>query len=157
MGHFLGIQDESAELIIGIAIGVLKVRSVRSFTNNSDRWKALGLNEVVGLPWYPIPGRDGTEIKSHVRMAAEFGDGLQHDEDNKLQPHVVRAVKFLKEDIRKYGMTQGRPGCTAANRNAAAVNHSDSCRIRIEKLMAEDQRLRFMRAMDRLAEAALRT
>ena len=95
VGHFLGIKDESAELIIGTAVGVLKVRSVRSFTDFSDRWKALSLNAVVGLPWRPIPGRDGTEIKSHVRMAAEFGDGLQHDEDNQPQPHVVRAVGFL--------------------------------------------------------------
>ena len=53
-------------------------------------------------------------------------------------------------------MAQGRPGCTAANRNAAAVNHSDACRIRIEQLMAEDRRPRYMRAMERLAEAALR-
>ena len=89
-------------------------------------------------------------------MAAEFGDKMQHDEGGEPQPFVVRAVKFLKEDVRKDGMTQGRPGCTAANRNAAAVNHSDACRIRIEKRMVEDRHPRYMRAMERLAEAALR-
>ena len=99
---------------------------------------------------------DGVELKSHVRMAAEFGDTMQHGEDGQLQPYVVRAVKFLKEGIRKYGTTQGCPGCTAANRNAAAVNHSVSCRIRREKLMSEDRRPRYMRVMDRLADAALR-
>ena len=69
---------------------------------------------------------------------------------------MVRAVKFLREDIRKYGMTQGCPGCVAANRNSPAVNHSDACRIRIERLMAEDRHPRYIRAMERLAEAALR-
>jgi len=108
------------------------------------------------VPWRPIPGRDGVEIKSHARMAAEFDDKMQHGGGGQPQPYVVRAVKFLKEDIKKYGITQGCPGCTAANRNAAAVNHSDSCRIRIEKRMAEDRHPRYMRAMDRLAEAALR-
>jgi len=155
-GHFLGIQDDSAELIVGTSIGVLKVRSVRSYTNIADRWKALNLFEVVGVPWCPIPGREGVEIKSQVKMAAEFGDKMQHGGDGEPQPFVVRAVKFLKEDVRKYGMTQGRPGCTAANRNAAAVNHSDARRIHIEKLMAEDRHPRYMRAMERLAEAALR-
>ena len=111
---------------------------------------------TVGVPRCPIPGRDGVGIKSQVRMAAEFGDRMQHASEGGSQPLVVRAVKFLKEDIRKYGMTQGCPGCVAANRNAAAVNHSDACRIRIEKLMAEDRHPRYMRAMERLAEAALR-
>ena len=81
---------------------------------------------------------------------------MQHGEEDQSLPHVVRAVQFLKEDLEKYGMTQGCPGCTAANRNAAAVNHSDSCRIRIEKLTSEDRHPRNMRAMDRLAESALR-
>ena len=54
-------------------------------------------------------------------MAAEFGDKMQHNDDGEPQLFVVRAVKFLKEDVRTYGMAQGRPGCTAANRNAAAV------------------------------------
>ena len=130
-GHFLGIQDDSAELIVGTSIGVLKVRPVRSYTNIADRWKALNLFKVVGVPWCPIPGREGVEIKSRVKMAAEFGDTMQHNDDGEPQPFVVRAVKLLKEDVRKYGMTQGRSGCTAANRNAAAVNHSDACRVRI--------------------------
>ena len=46
-------------------------------------------------------------VMARKSSAAEFGDGLQHGEDNQPQPHVVRAVKFLKEDIRKYGKRRG--------------------------------------------------
>ena len=75
-GRFLGIQDDSAGVIVGTSIGVLKVRSVRSYTNVADRWKVLSLFGVVGVPWCPILGREGVEIKSQVRMAAEFGDKM---------------------------------------------------------------------------------
>ena len=153
--HFLGIKDESAELIIGTTVGVLKVKSVRSFTDFGDWWKALSLKAVVGLPWCPIPGRDGTEIKSHVKMMSEFGDGLQHSDESAPRIHKVRAVKFLKEDIAKYGATSGCQGCIAANRNAPAVNHSDACRVRIERLMGEDRHPRYLRAMDGLADEAV--
>ena len=61
---------------------------------------------VIGLPWCPIPGRDGTEIKSHVKMMSEFGDGLQHSDELAPRIHKVRAVKFLKEDIAKYGVVK---------------------------------------------------
>ena len=70
---FLGIQDESAGLIAGKSVGVLKVRSVRSFTSIGDQWKSMSSFEIAGVPWRPIPGRDGAELKSHVRMASEFG------------------------------------------------------------------------------------
>ena len=90
---FLGIQDESADLIVGTSIGVLKVRSVRSFTNAADQWKSMSLFEVAGVPWCPIPGRDGVELKSHVRMATEFGDKMEHGEGQQ-QPFVGRAVNF---------------------------------------------------------------
>ena len=96
-------------MIIGTAIGVLKVRPVRSFTNVGDQWKALRLFEVAGVPWCPVPGRDGAGLKSHVRMATEFGDKMRHGEEGQSQPYVVRAVKLSKEDIKNYGMTQGSP------------------------------------------------
>ena len=124
---------------MGTAIGVLKVRSVRSFTNVGDQWTSISLFGVAGVPWCPIPGKDGVELKSHVRMATEFGDKMERGEGQQ-QPLVVRAVQFLKEDIKTYGMSQGRAGCTAANRGAPAVDRSDSCKMRIETLMSEDRR-----------------
>ena len=49
-GHFLGIQDEPAELIVGTSIGVLKVRSVRSYTSIADQWGSINRFEVAGVP-----------------------------------------------------------------------------------------------------------
>ena len=70
------------------------------------------------------------ELESHFRMASEFGSKMEHKEGQQ-QPFVVRAVKFLEEDTKKYGMSPGCAGCIAANRGTTAENHSDSCRIRI--------------------------
>ena len=75
---------------MGASIGVLKVRSVRSYTSIADHWKSISLFEVVGVPWRPIPGRDGVELKSHVRMASEFGDKMEHAEGQQ-QPFVARS------------------------------------------------------------------
>ena len=69
--HFLGIQDDSVELIVGTSIGVLKVGSVRSYASIADQWESVSLFEVAGVPWCPTPGNDGVELKSHVRMASE--------------------------------------------------------------------------------------
>jgi len=62
VGHFLGLRDDSAEMIIGTSCGVLKVRSVRPYASSADRWDGSSLKTVVGLPWAPVPGRDGIEI-----------------------------------------------------------------------------------------------
>ena len=80
---------------MGTSIGVLKVRPVRSYTSIADQWKPIGRFEIAGVPWRPIPGRDGVKLKSHVRMASEFEDKMDHNEGQQ-QPFVVRVVKFFK-------------------------------------------------------------
>ena len=92
----LGIQDDSAELIVGTSTGVLKVGSVRSYTHIADQRKPISLFAIAGIPWCPIPGRDGVELKSHVRMASEFGDKMEHKEGQQ-QQFVVRAVNFRRK------------------------------------------------------------
>ena len=70
-GRFLGIRDESGELYIGTKDGILKVRTFRSYVTLSDRWGAASLFEINGLPWEPVPGREGIEVKASVCFAKE--------------------------------------------------------------------------------------
>ena len=107
-GHFLGIRDESGELYIGTKDGVLKVRTFRSYVTLSDRWGAASLIDIDGLPWEPVPGREGIEVKASVSFAKEVdGSRLQHEttEQKLKQP---RAVYINKADVKRYAMT---PGC----------------------------------------------
>ena len=57
--------------------------------------------------------------------------------------------------MKRYGMTLGCDGCLKVNRGEDSSNHSDQCRLRIEKLMSEEQVPKFEKAMKRLAEHAL--
>jgi hypothetical protein len=50
-------------------------------------------------------------------------------------PVVPRTFKTKKADIMEHGPTEGCPGCRAAMADAAAKNHSDSCRQRMEELL----------------------
>ena len=68
-GHFLGIRDESNELLIGTSQGVLKVRTIGYYNNISEKWDPASFSGIVGLPWEPAPGREGAELKSSVAFA----------------------------------------------------------------------------------------
>ena len=80
---------------------------------------------------------------------------LQH-ETTEEKPRQPRAVYINKADVKRYGMTLGCDGCLKVNRGEDSSNHSDPCRLRIEKLMSEEQVPKFEKAMKRLAEHALK-
>ena len=42
-------------------------------------------------------------------------------------------------ELVRYGYTQGCPGCSAAEKGVAAVNHSEECRERIKAKLLEDE------------------
>ena len=68
-GRFFGIRGEPGELCIGAKDGVLKVRTYRSYVTLSERWNAASLFDINGLPWEPVPGREGIEVKASVSFA----------------------------------------------------------------------------------------
>ena len=121
----LGIRDESGELYIGTKDGVLKVRTFRSYVALSDRWDAASLIDINGLPWEPVPGREGIEVKASVSFAKEVdGSRLQHETAEE-KPRQPRAVYINKSDVKRYGMTLGCDGCLKVNRGEESSNRSD--------------------------------
>ena len=56
-GIWLGIREESGEVIVGTDKGVIKVRTIRRKGSDNERWDLVQLNEMRGTPWEPQPGR----------------------------------------------------------------------------------------------------
>ena len=67
-GAYLGIMEESSELYVGTKEGIMKVRTFAR-RGEEERWRAKELEETVGAPWEPIPGRGVRELKSKVHIA----------------------------------------------------------------------------------------
>ena len=67
-GVFLGVREESGEIIVGTKEGVIKARAFRKRGSEGERWSRDDVKSVGGIPWEPIPGREGIEIKSSVNL-----------------------------------------------------------------------------------------
>jgi hypothetical protein len=70
-GIWLGVRDESGEHIVGNRDGVVKVRAIRRRGSQEDRWNWEEFQEMKGLPWEPVPGRPGIEIKARIEDGME--------------------------------------------------------------------------------------
>jgi hypothetical protein len=44
---------------------------------------------------------------------------------------ITRRMKIFQDDVAKYGMTAGCPGCRSINRGTTVQSHSEACRRRI--------------------------
>ena len=59
---WLGVREESGEIIVGTNEGVIKVRTVRRKGSEEERWNIVQLNDMKGSPWEPQPGVDSSDI-----------------------------------------------------------------------------------------------
>ena len=70
-GVWLGIADRTNEVIVGTSEGVIKARDIKRYSSEKEKWALDKFNEVKGVPWEPIPGRQGIEIKARVNMPVD--------------------------------------------------------------------------------------
>ena len=80
-GVWLGIRDESGDVIIGTGKGVLKARAFRRKVINSERWDFETFSAIQGTPWEPIPGQGETEVKANVNTHDAPIQRTQRQED----------------------------------------------------------------------------
>ena len=86
-------------------------------------------------------GKTPSFVPWHVEgipNAAKDPESFEPPSGPDMIPAVPRTLKIKKADIMEHGPTEGCPGCRAAIADAAAKNHSDSCRQRIEELAQND-------------------
>ena len=136
-GIWLGIREESGEILIGTLEGVIKVRTVRRKAGDDLRWSKGLFNEFKGLPWQPVPGRESLEPPIKVTVP---------DEDRALlKPVEIQRRELIKLDFRinrsmvkDYGLTEGCRGCLNADSgNPIALNHSAHCRQRFFEIIGD--------------------
>ena len=56
------VMEDSDESIIGTKCGFFKVTDFRRLVSPEQRWDWTLFNEVVGVPWEPVPGQEGVQI-----------------------------------------------------------------------------------------------
>ena len=61
---------------------------------------------MTGVPWQPVPGRDGIETKSKVDLPKEKGPPPPKEFDDK--ECVRRRPKIRKEEVGKWGIPPPR-------------------------------------------------
>jgi len=141
--------------MIGIDTGVTKAGTIRR-TGSQRRWDAFKVGRVCGSPWKMTVAPAESEkaaSASKVRFMTEKekDEGVEVKEEDVFKPGRVR---LLKEDYIEHGFTQGCPGCKAIINQERARTHSESCRIRLEKLLeaSEDGKNRKRKADDKSNE-----
>ena len=100
---------------MGTKEGVIKVRDVRKHGIETDKWNLAQFNAFQGVPWEPIPGREGIELKCRVNMPRD-SEGVTQPMEGQDSDLVHRRVRITREQVRLMGFTVGCPGCRAVNR-----------------------------------------
>ena len=150
-GVWLGVRDETGEVIIGTPQGVVKARDFKRRGSLEERWCMQKLSEIKGSPWEPIPGHLEAEIPVKVHFPPE-AEAPRPVDPGIERPEIRRRMRIRREDIVRLGYTVGCHGCIAVSRNVPAQNHSEICRERIEKMLREEGNQRLKEADERMAE-----
>ena len=78
-GIYLGIREESGDLIVGTPEGVIQARDFRRHGVLSERWNIQTLHAFKGIPLSNIPGREVDDIKSRIHLLIPWGLLIQED------------------------------------------------------------------------------
>ena len=111
-GIWLGVMDNSHEIIIGTSSGCLKSREVRRYADDADRWNLDAFQAMQGVPWQPVPGLESEQIKVKIevpKLKTEFSETPQGTQ----RPFVSRRFRINRKDFDDIGFTPLCPGCTA--------------------------------------------
>ena len=112
-----------------------KIQAVRTIALNLDgnKWDAAIVEAVRALPWQLTAEKKEPEV-----IFREQVDNAQNAADP--QPRQVRKLYIKKSDLDAYGFTQGCRRCDhdlAYGYGRSSMGHSDACRNRIMKRLAE--------------------
>ena len=94
-GIWLGMRERTNESIIGTNQGCLKVRSIKRKPDGL-RWKGTQWDNLQGVPWEPVPGREGIHLKSKVTIPRILTDSIPEPAVNRKQP---RRVYINKKEV----------------------------------------------------------
>ena len=131
-GGWLGINGRTGEHIIGTPDGIVKAYTVKR-RPQEERWSLEDIHKVRGTPGEPNPGVNDPRIPVRIRVPEE---PIKEKED---QTPAPRGVRTEKRDFDKHGYTPGCEGCNRMQNGGERRSHSNKCRERMLKAMAEDE------------------
>ena len=129
-GIYLGLNLRSMESYVSSANGVKKVRNVRRLAEE-DRWDGSLVVKVTGTPWKPEDTSGKSDAPVNMREHPVKGPEKIEEATRK-----VLRLKIRKEDIEKYGATEGCPGCKATIHGKYTAAHLEGCRRRLEEAIS---------------------
>ena len=133
---------------------MIKTRSVCRYPEG-QQWDKEMLRKMRGTPRRPVPGVESDYVPAtlgRARAEDEHNGETPVDpeaEDVPVEVPVEREVTVQAEDapvrrmyvsktlVKKYGPTNGCPGCR--DTGSRSVTHSEDCRQRMKELMAKDE------------------
>ena len=136
-GHFLGVPNETGELLIGNEEGVVKARDFKRMAEEKVRWNATSLKGMRGSPWKPNPEVEDHEVHVQVRIPREEEPVTSAFQGAALEPQVRRS-RISPELVKKLGLLSDCLGCQSIkNKEPTSRNHSEACRLRVDKYWGE--------------------
>ena len=152
-GVYVGIREESNELLIATLEGILKARTFRPRGSIKESWNKSFFNKCTGSPWEPVIRRDGIEVKSSVRLQEDQEEeDIGKPEQGEVNHRQFRSFQIRRQEVIKHGATPACNGCKAALARTKAVNHTETCRKRIGAEFRESNDPRLDREGKRLTE-----
>ena len=113
----------------------------------SEAWSGEEFERLTGFPWNLKP-KEQIALPSPVVISTPM---LPARPAPAVQPFKPKAFKIYKDDVDRYGMTQGCHGCMALKRGEGQRGHTPECRARFAEELAktEDGRKRVEKADER--------
>ena len=145
-GTFIGIRDRSDEMLIMTTSGVYKTRNVRR-RPESERWDFEFLMTLRGTLWNPnlaagemaadaLPADMAVPMPAPAPVPQVVVEAAPVD-------RAVSRVYIKKADVQKYGYSMNCLGCRSVMTNTTARAHTEECRKRLERCLAEDEETKF--------------
>ena len=119
-----------------------------------------------GTPWNPggaseTEGGTERELPQAISVAPELLGVAVEAPKAYVRDTVARRVYITRRNLEQHGYTAGCPACeqTRTGMRTPGLNHSEACRIRMEKALASDpaQSARLEQADDRVKDCLLYT
>ena len=156
IGIWVGITMRTGEHLVATCQGVFRVSAIMRRPAD-QRWSEELVKSMKGTPEEPLPGSNSRRIPAFANKYKEANlekiayapmPATEEEQD-------PRRAKIQKEDIETYGPSEKCHGCKAQVTGKYRSKHTDECRSRFEKILAQDEkgRRRFEAAATRRLDA----
>ena len=157
---FLGVREETGELIVGTPEGVIKARDFHKHGSDEERWNVEKFDKFRGVPWATVPGYEQDDIKSRIVIPTPAGPVLPPETTQEKPMHAPRRMALKQEDVVKAGLTKGCPGCLDINAGRGGMRgsatHNEECRANVESYLRRTKSKRMQAYDDIITERIVR-